>query len=239
MKYMATVLLSTALTFGFSLAQELQQEKAGPEERNNRISYSIGYQIGCDLVKQSVELDTDALMKGVEEGLAAAEPQLSPEEMEKTLLELKRNIVSQQKAELVEREMEQLKIKEKYRGEGRDFLEANSKKDGVITLPSGLQYKVIQEGKGGVPGPNDTVLVDYRGTLIDGTEFDSTYHENKPSTFHVAGVIKGWTEALQLMKEGSSWQLYIPPDLAYGERGPLADRTVIFDLELISIEPSK
>ena len=112
-------------------------------------------------------------------------------------------------------------------------------KKGVVTLPSGLQYKVIREGTGKSPGPHDSVKVNYRGTLINGQEFDSSYRENKPATFRVDGVIKGWTEALQLMKEGAKWQLFIPADLAYGERGALADRTLIFDVELVSVASSQ
>ncbi len=127
----------------------------------------------------------------------------------------------------------------KYRAEGSEFLASNAKKQGVITLPSGLQYKVLEEGTGRSPGPNDSVTVHYRGTLIDGNEFDSSYGNNEPATFQVGGVIPGWTEALQLMKEGAKWQLFIPPDLAYGKRGPLSDRTLIFEVELISINAPK
>ena len=103
-------------------------------------------------------------------------------------------------------------------------------------MPSGLQYKVIREGTGKSPGTNDSVTVDYRGTLINGQEFDSSYRKGEPATFRVNGVIKGWTEALQLMKEGAKWQLFIPPDLAYGRRGPLENQTLIFDVELISVK---
>jgi len=154
-------------------------------------------------------------------------------------VEMKKKIVARKKEELTAREADQLKTKEKYRGEGREFLAANAKKEGVITLPSGLQYKIIRPGTGRSPGPNDAVTVHYRGTLIDGTEFGSSDQaEGKLETFHVNGVIKGMAEALQLMKEGAKWQLFIPADLAYGERGPLADRAIIYELELIAIEPS-
>jgi FKBP-type peptidyl-prolyl cis-trans isomerase FklB len=114
-------------------------------------------------------------------------------------------------------------------------LAENATKEGVKTTPSGLQYKVIREGTGKTPGPHDSVTVHYRGTRLDGREFDSSYRKNEPATFRVDGVIRGWTEALQLMKEGAKWQLFIPADLAYGERGPLADKTLIFDVELISV----
>ena len=124
--------------------------------------------------------------------------------------------------------------------QGMAFLEANKTMDGVVTLPSGLQYKVLQEGTGPKPAPTDTVICNYRGTLLDSTEFDSSYKRGQPATFPVAGVIKGWTEALQLMSVGSKWQLFIPPELAYGERGfggqigPNA--TLIFEVELLSIQ---
>jgi FKBP-type peptidyl-prolyl cis-trans isomerase FklB len=117
-----------------------------------------------------------------------------------------------------------------------DFLAANAKKDGVVTTPSGLQYKVLEAGTGRTPGATDTVTVNYRGTLIDGKQFDSSYDRGKPATFRVDGVIAGWTEALQMMKEGAKWQLFIPQELAYGERGQLRDKTLIFDVELLSVD---
>jgi FKBP-type peptidyl-prolyl cis-trans isomerase len=124
--------------------------------------------------------------------------------------------------------------------EGQQFLAANKSKEGVITLPSGLQYKILQEGTGPKPAATDTVTVNYRGTLINGTEFDSSYKRNEPATFGVNQVIKGWTEALQLMPVGSKWQLFIPSELAYGERSPGAEigpnSTLIFDVELLSIK---
>ena len=122
---------------------------------------------------------------------------------------------------------------------GKAFLEENAKKEGVKTLPSGLQYRVIQEGSGATPGATDTVTVNYRGTLIDGTEFDSSYSRGKPATFRADRVIRGWTEALQMMKEGAKWELFIPPDLAYGERGAGGkigpNSTLVFEVELVSV----
>ncbi len=123
-------------------------------------------------------------------------------------------------------------------GAGKKFLEENGKKEGVVTLPSGLQYKVIRQGKGNKPGPTDKVTVHYTGTLIDGTKIMSTYRKGKPETFFVNGVKKGMTEALQLMREGARWQLFIPPELAFSNRGPLHNRTLIYDIELISTGPA-
>ncbi len=135
------------------------------------------------------------------------------------------------------------KIGEKNKKEGEDFLAENKKKEGVQTLPSGLQYKVIKAGTGKKPQLTDTVTTQYRGTLIDGTEFDSSYRRGKPATFPVNGVIRGWTEALQLMEEGAKWELFVPPDLAYGERGAGQqigpNATLIFEIELISIQEKK
>jgi FKBP-type peptidyl-prolyl cis-trans isomerase FklB len=138
------------------------------------------------------------------------------------------------KSMLLDKRMAKEANKEKYIGEGREFLAENAKKEGVVTLPSGLQYRVVKSGSGRTPGPQSTVTVNYRGTLIDGTEFGGSGYT--PDTFRVDGVISGWEQALQLMKEGDRWTLFVPADLAYGERGPLADRTVIFDIELISVE---
>jgi len=233
MKSIIMVVLIIVLVSGLCFAVE----QTVLSEEKDRFSYSVGYQMGGDFKQQSMDLDPDAFLKGVEDAFAEAEPQLSAEEMRATLLELKKKIVAMQKAKKADQRIERKNMKEKYWGEGREFLAENAKKDGVITLPSGLQYKVINEGNGRIPGPNDSVTVHYRGTLIDGTEFGSSYHDNKPGEFRVDGVIKGWTEALQLMKEGAKWQLFIPADLAYRERGPLADKTVIFDIELISVKP--
>jgi len=135
-------------------------------------------------------------------------------------------------------EMQALAAKNKAAGEA--FLAENAKKEGVVVTDSGLQYKIIEEGEGPSPGPSDMATVNYRGTLIDGTQFDSSYDRGQPATFPVGGVIAGWTEALQLMKPGAKWQLFIPADLAYGERGAGKDigpnSTLVFDVELLSVE---
>ncbi|MDA8085031.1 MAG: FKBP-type peptidyl-prolyl cis-trans isomerase [Nitrospiraceae bacterium] len=205
----------------------------------NRTSYSVGYQIGEDLNKQKVDFDPVSFLKGVEDALSSAKPRFSEGEMRSTLSELKQQIMTRQQAARSEKRKEQLASKEKYLGEGRDFLATNAKKEGVVTLPSGLQYKVVTVGAGKVPGPHDTVLVEYRGTLVDGTEFDSTYRTGKPKPLQVDRVIAGLREALQMMKEGAHWSVFIPADLAYGEKGPLAERAVIFDIKLISIAGSR
>jgi FKBP-type peptidyl-prolyl cis-trans isomerase FklB len=239
LKFTIVTVFMILLITNLSRAADLPQETGQQSGEKDRISYSLGFQIGSDFKEQSQDIDPTALVKGIEDGLATVEPQISREEMRATLVEMKKKILARKKEELAAREADQLKTKEKYRGEGREFLAANAKKEGVITLSSGLQYKILRPGAGRTPGPQDSVKVHYRGTLIDGTEFGSSYQsEGKPETLHVNGVIKGMAEALQLMKEGAKWQLFIPADLAYGERGPLADRAIIYELELIAVEPS-
>lgn len=208
----------------------------GPAElkdETDRISYSVGYQVGGDFKRQGLSINREALVKGIEDALAATDtPLMSPEAMRTTLIDLKKRVVAGQ-------DRQRMAVAEQYRGEGREFLAANAKKEGVFTLPSGLQYKVLATGSGRSPAIEDTVTVNYRGILIDGKEFDSSYRDGKPVSFALNSVIAGWKEALPLMKEGARWQLFIPPDLAFGERGPLADRTVIYELELLAVEPSE
>ena len=198
------------------------------DDETARINYSLGYQIGGDFERQGVALNPQAVVKGIEDALSGAEPLMKPDEMRATLTELKRNIVAGQKARKVEKELQHVE-------EGRKFLEENARKEGVTTTDSGLQYQVIEPGAGKTPGPTDKVTVNYRGTLVNGQEFDSSYSRGKPATFPLNGVIKGWTEGLQLVSEGAKIKLFVPPELAYGDRGPLANRTLIFDVELISV----
>ncbi len=195
---------------------------------SGKINYSLGYQIGGDFKRQGVELDSAAVVKGIQDALSGAEPLMKPEEMHTTLMELRRKIIADQQAK--RKEAEQQKV-----AEGKKFMEENAKKEGVVTTKSGLQYKILKEGTGKSPAATDQVTVNYRGTLVDGKEFDSSYKRGKPATFRLNGVIKGWTEGLQLMKEGGKAELFIPSNLAYGSRGPLADQTLIFDVELVSV----
>jgi len=195
----------------------------------DRINYSVGFQIGGDFKRQGVQLSPEAVIKGIQDALAGGAPLMNPDEMHRTLVDLKRRILAEQeqktRADLAQRAEE-----------GKAFLAENGKKEGVVSLPSGLQYKVIQEGTGKKPASTtDTVTVNYRGTLVDGSEFDSSARQGKPISFQLNGVIAGWTEGLQLMKEGGKYQLFVPPELAYGQRGPLAQRTLIFDVELLSV----
>jgi FKBP-type peptidyl-prolyl cis-trans isomerase FklB len=231
MRYANTAAIATVLLCNVCSAGEKLQLK----DLDDRVNYSVGYQIGGDFKRQGLPMNPEALVKGIQDAIAGTEPLMSQQEMRTTLVELKKRILETQRAE-------QKKKAEKNLAEALAFLAENGKKEGVKTLPSGLQYRVITEGSGANPKASDSVTVNYRGTLINGTEFDSSYKRNKPATFRVNQVIPGWTEALQLMKVGSKWQLFIPPNLAYGERGAGAsippDSALIFEVELISIGES-
>jgi FKBP-type peptidyl-prolyl cis-trans isomerase FklB len=201
--------------------------------QKEKMSYAIGVDIGNMLSKQPVDMDVDSFLKGAHDVLKKNKLLLTDQELKDILTVLQKEMVAKQE--------ERVKaVAEKNKKDGEAFLAENKKKEGVKTVSSGLQYKVIKEGTGKVPKATDTVTVNYRGTLIDGTEFDSSYKRGQPATFPVNGVIKGWTEALQLMKTGSKWQLFVPSDLAYGDRGAGPqigpNSVLIFEVELLSIK---
>ncbi len=232
MKVILRAILVAAFLSGVCLAgdpPELKDEK-------EKINYSIGYQIGGDFKRQGIELAPDLLVKGIRDAAGGAEPRISPQEMRKTLVDLKRKVEADERKRRRENAG-------KHRAEGEAFLAANGKKEGVTTLPSGLQYKVLAVGKGKSPHPTDNVTVHYRGNLVDGTEFDSSYKRNAPATLEVDRVIPGWKEALPMMKEGDKWQLFVPSKLGYGERGAgpkiPPESTLIFEVELISVQSGR
>jgi FKBP-type peptidyl-prolyl cis-trans isomerase FklB len=198
-----------------------------------RQSYAVGMNIGESLHRQPVELDMDSLIKGLKESMAGGKTLLTDEEAKAALTELGQQVRAKQEEKVKQ-------AAETNKKEGEAFLAANKTKEGVVTTPSGLQYKILKAGTGPKPTASDKVSVNYKGTLINGTEFDSSYKRGQPATFPVGQVIKGWTEALQLMPVGSKWQLFIPADLAYGDRGAGSDigpgSTLIFEVELLSIE---
>lgn len=228
MKKIFITLVSIVLFFNVCQAGEKSELK----EEKDKVNYSVGYQIGSDLKKQGVEIKPDILVQGVKDAIEGTEPLLSQEEMRTTLIELQKRIVAAQQEQAMKKAQENLEA-------GKAFLAENAKKEGVKTLPSGLQYIVVEEGAGKKPDSNDTVTVNYRGTLIDGTEFDSSFKRGQPATFQLNQVIPGWTEALQLMNEGAKWKIFVPPSLAYGERGAGSligpNSTLIFDVELLSV----
>jgi FKBP-type peptidyl-prolyl cis-trans isomerase FklB len=225
MKYLAMAALWLNLLLGVCLASE----KPRSIEEKDRVSYSLGYRAGGDFKQQILDVDPQAFLQGVEDAMAEAKPQLSQEEMRSILLELRKKI-------LADKQRQRVAAVNRYIREGQEFLAENAKKEGVVTLPSGVQYKVIRKGDGRQPGPNDEVTVHYRSFLIDGTEFGSSYRKGESRTFHVSGLIRGLTEALQLMKEGDRWQIFVPAEHAFSKRGPLGYRTVIYDVDLISIK---
>jgi len=200
---------------------------ATPMDDESKVSYALGYQLGRDLIGTTVK--GDALLKGIEDGRTGATPKLGQEEMDTALAALQHGINTQ-------RQLAQAEAVKKIAAQGSAYLAENAKKPGVVTTKSGLQYRIVSTGSGPVPKATDTVTVHYRGTLVDGTEFDSSYKRGQPATFPVGGVIAGWSEALQLVKEGSKFELAIPPALAYGEQGPLANQVLLFEVELIKVE---
>jgi len=204
----------------------------------DKFSYAIGMKTGERMAesfkKQSVPFDPAILARGVKDALSGSKTLLTDEEAQTAIKAVQEAIGKQQQEKMQEASAANKK-------EGESFLAANKGKDGVVTLPSGLQYKILTAGTGPKPTAADTVVCNYRGTLINGTEFDSSIKRGQPATFPVTGVIKGWTEALQLMPVGSKWQLFIPSDLAYGDRGAAGGEigpgaTLIFDVELLSIQ---
>jgi FKBP-type peptidyl-prolyl cis-trans isomerase len=206
-----------------------------PKQKN---SYALGMSIGLGFQKQGIDksVDSTLVLRGLRDALGGSKTAMTEDEMKAALQQLRTEVMSAQEAKAKE-------AGASNRKEGETFLAANKSKDGVKALPDGLQYKVLTEGSGPKPTASDTVTVNYRGTLISGKEFDSSYKRGQPATFPVGGVIKGWTEALQLMPVGSKWQLFIPADLAYGDRGAGADigpgDTLIFEVELLSIGEQK
>lgn len=235
-KLYTSAVLSALVLLTFSACNDMQKTKSSlktissPEDK---AGYSIGSQIGKQLLETKNEINREALILGINDALDEKKFKLTPQDMQKTMQEFS--------AKMKTKAMEKMKARgEVNKKEGEAFLAVNKTKEGVITLPSGLQYKIITQGTGKTPSATDTVETNYKGTLINGTEFDSSYKRGQTASFPVNGVIKGWTEALQLMKEGGKWELYIPSTLAYGEQGAgqtiQPNATLIFEIELIKVK---
>jgi FKBP-type peptidyl-prolyl cis-trans isomerase FklB len=224
-KRLLLLVLGISLLSNISVADEQAQL-----DETDKVSYSLGYQIGKDYKRQGVKIRPEVLTQGLEDALSgsAALMLMTEEDIQTTLSALQQKITAQAR-------IEQANKGQNFREEGRIFLAENAKKEGVKTTASGLQYKVLKAGSGKTPASTDNVTVNYRGTTIDGKEFDSSYRGGKPVVFRVDEVISGWEEALQMMKEGARWQLFIPPQLAYHSGGPLEHRTILFEVELISV----
>ena len=202
----------------------------------DKLSYAIGMNIGESMKKDSLDVDPAIMARALKDALTGSKPLMTDEEAKTVITAFRTEMMKKQQAKAQQ-------AGEANKLAGQKFLAENKTKEGVVALPDGLQYKIIKQGTGPKPTASDTVVTNYRGTLIDGTEFDSSYKRGEPVTFPVGQVIKGWTEALQLMPVGSKWQLFIPSDLAYGERSPGGEigpnSTLIFDIELVSIQEKK
>jgi FKBP-type peptidyl-prolyl cis-trans isomerase FklB len=221
------------LAVGFLAANVCADETPALKTQKEKVSYSVGVDVAKSLAKMGMDLDLDVFIRGLKDGFSGKKLLMTDDEMHATMNAFQNDLLKNQS------QGKQTAAEENKKA-GEAFLAENKKKEGVVTLPSGLQYKILKAGKGKKPTDADKVECHYRGTLIDGTEFDSSYRRGKPATFPVAGVIAGWTEALKLMPVGSKWQLFVPSQLAYKERGAGADigpnATLIFEVELLGIK---
>ena len=221
--------LMVVLGIVFLASQMSAAENLALKTQKDKVSYIIGMDIGKNMKLQAIDIDPEMIAKGIKDVLSGEKPSLSEQEINETMAAFQKEMMAKRQ-----------EIAKKNQKEGESFLEENKKKEGVKTLPSGLQYRVIKAGAGKKPKSTDTVTIHYRGTLVNGTEFDNSYRRWEPLSIPVKDVIPGWTEALQLMEEGAKWQVFIPSNLAYGERGAGRDigpnATLIFEIELISIK---
>jgi FKBP-type peptidyl-prolyl cis-trans isomerase FklB len=208
--------------------------------QKDKASYAIGLNMGKGMRNDSVDIDPNILLRGMKDGLAGGKTLMTDDEARAAMGVLQAELRKKQEEKMRVQEEKMKVLGEANRKEGEAFLAENKTKDGVVTLPSGLQYKILQEGTGPKPTAADSVVCNYKGTLLDNTEFDSSYKRGQPATFQVGRVIKGWSEALQLMPVGSKWQLFIPSELAYGAPGRpgiAPNATLVFEVELMSIQP--
>jgi FKBP-type peptidyl-prolyl cis-trans isomerase FklB len=237
MKFLQVSVLSLlALTF-FGCDSGGSKRVSSLKNDKERVSYVLGLTIGKDFKQQAIDIDPNILAQGMSDALSGSQPLLNDEEVNKTILAFQSQMMEKQQAAMSQRANDMAQQGEKSKKEGQAFLAKNKTQPGVKTTASGLQYKVIKEGKGKSPKATDMVTVHYRGTLVDGTEFDSSYKRNEPATFPLNGVIKGWTEGVQLMKPGAKYQFFIPSDIAYGAEGRPPqippNSVLIFEIELL------
>ena len=232
-------LLSTTIFFCLLTINVTAAEQSPLSDEADRINYSIGHQIGTDFKRQKVKLDEQALSLGLQHGQAVEKPLLDKAEMQEALIELKRNITNKMKNESTARINKRKQIEQKKRDDGKAFMLANKTRDGVKTMPSGLQYKVLKKGDGVKPKIDDYVTFNYRARTLDGREYDSSSKKGGPVTYRANGVLPGFTEGIQMMQPGAKWELYLPPEQAYGRHGPIAHQTIILEIELLSIAKKK
>jgi len=222
----ATVITVVAVSFAVTAFAEDKPPQL--KDLKDKASYAIGLNVGFNLKRQNIDLNQDAFVAGMKDAVSGRKPLLTEDQVRETMVAFEKDM-----------QMKKIEAGQKNAAEAQKFLSDNKSKEGVKATESGLQYKVLKDGSGAQPKSTDTVTVNYRGTLTDGTEFDSSYKRGQPATFPVSGVIKGWTEALQLMKTGSKYQLFIPPDLGYGPSGQGAippNAILIFEVELLDVK---
>lgn len=223
-------IIVTTLALSFAVNAFGEDKAANFKDQKDKFSYAIGLNIGMNFKRQNIDVNTDMITTGVKDGLSG-KPQMTMDQIREVMMNFEKDM-----------QTKQAEAGKKNEADAEKFLADNKKKDGVKTTASGLQYIVEKEGTGAQPKSTDNVTVNYRGVLMDGTEFDSSYKRGQPATFPVGGVIKGWTEALQLMKVGSKYKLFIPPSLAYGEHSPSPqippNSLLIFEVELMNAQPA-
>ncbi len=231
MKLVAATVLSLAMSSAMAA-----DDQGSLSTDMDKLSYSIGADLGKNFKKQGIDVNPSALADGMKDGMGNGELKLTEQQMKDVLNRFQQELMARRNAEFNKKASEN-------KAKGEAFLDQNKSKDGIVVLPSGLQYKVLNQGSGIKPTKSDTVTVEYTGKLINGTVFDSSEKTGKPATFKVSQVIPGWTEALQLMPAGSTWEVYVPADLAYGPRsvgGPIGpNETLIFKIHLLSVQKDK
>jgi FKBP-type peptidyl-prolyl cis-trans isomerase len=242
------ILLAVALLFVSSCQKTQEQKLAAKKEitkadlktENDKISYSIGFSMGSRFKMDELELNLEIFQEGMKDGLTGSKQLLNEEETQEIMMGMKQKMMAKKRAEHMKQMEERKKQGEVNKEKGTKFLEENKAKEDVVTLESGLQYQILKKGTGASPKATDTVKCHYNGTTIDGKEFDSSYKRGEPATIALNRVIKGWTEGLQLMKEGGKWRLFVPSELAYGEKGAGPNigpnEVLIFEVELLGIE---
>lgn len=236
MKRTLVALTTASLCFFAQFSAATENQATQLKDMKDKISYSIGVDVGKSIQKQKIDINPEIFLAGFKDGQADKLSLMTEEQIRDTLMALQTQMLEKHKTAAKEMATKNL-------AEGEKFLTENKKQKGVVTLPSGLQYRIIKEGKGTAPTATDTVTTHYRGKLINGTEFDSSYSRGEPAKFAVNGVIPGWVEALQLMKPGAKWELFVPAKLAYGENGVGQligpNSTLIFEVELLNVDGAK
>ncbi|MBJ15187.1 MAG: hypothetical protein CMF38_00930 [Legionellaceae bacterium] len=228
--------LVAATVMSLAMSSAMAADAVTLNNDTDKLSYSIGADLGKNFKKQGIDISPNAMAKGLEDGMSGNQLMLTDDQMKEVLNKFQKNLMAKRNAEFT-------KKSEDNKAKGEAFLAQNKTKEGVVTTSSGLQYKILEKGKGAKPGKDDTVTVEYTGKLLNGQVFDSSEKTGKPAEFNVSQVIPGWTEALQLMPAGSTWEVYVPASLAYGARsvggaiGP--NETLVFKIHLMSVKKAK